>query len=51
MADECKAISTAHKKWIIAFLKTKEDNKCAPPGAVMREGARFSKDAARTRDR
>ena len=37
MADEAKAASLAHKRWILEFMKTQPDMKCSYD-AIVKEG-------------
>ena len=37
MADEAKAASLAHKRWILEFMKTQPDMKCSYD-AIVQEG-------------
>ena len=37
MADEAKAASLAHKRWILEFMKTQPDLKCSYD-AIVKEG-------------
>mmetsp|Transcript_19189 Transcript_19189/g.49922 ORF Transcript_19189/g.49922 Transcript_19189/m.49922 type:complete len:86 (+) Transcript_19189:158-415(+) len=43
MADEAKAASLAHKRWILEFMKTQPDLKCSYD-AIVKEGEKHHCD-------